>query len=54
MTGPHLHYEVHINKVPVDPMSIPVGVGSALSGAQLQTFIKERNRIDAMRVSQNG
>jgi murein DD-endopeptidase MepM/ murein hydrolase activator NlpD len=54
VTGPHLHYEVHINNVPVDPMSIPVDAGQALTGDQLQAFIKERNRIDVLRASQNG
>jgi murein DD-endopeptidase MepM/ murein hydrolase activator NlpD len=54
VTGPHLHYEVHINNAPVDPMSIPVDAGQALTGDQLQAFVKERNRIDTLRASQNG
>jgi murein DD-endopeptidase MepM/ murein hydrolase activator NlpD len=54
VTGPHLHYEVHINNAPVDPMSIPMDAGQALAGDQMQGFVKERNRIDAMRASQNG
>jgi murein DD-endopeptidase MepM/ murein hydrolase activator NlpD len=54
VTGPHLHYEVHINNTPVDPMSIAVGEGQALTGADLAGFIAERNRIDALRASQGG
>jgi len=54
VTGPHLHYEVHINNVPVDPMAIAVGEGQALTGADLAGFIQERNRIDALRTSQGG
>jgi len=54
VTGPHLHYEVHINNTPVDPMSIAVGVGQALGGAEMSGFIQERNRIDALRASQGG
>jgi murein DD-endopeptidase MepM/ murein hydrolase activator NlpD len=54
VTGPHLHYEVHINNTPVDPMSIAVGEGQALGGADMSGFIQERNRIDALRASQGG
>jgi murein DD-endopeptidase MepM/ murein hydrolase activator NlpD len=54
VTGPHLHYEVHIGGVPVDPMSIPVGVGQALSGADMAAFVTERNRIDGLRAAQGG
>ena len=49
-TGPHLHYEVHIDGKPVDPMSIDTGTGKTLSGAALAAFAKERDRIDTHRV----
>lgn len=48
-TGPHLHYEVHIDGAPVDPMSIDTGIGKTLSGAALAAFEKERDRIDTHR-----
>jgi murein DD-endopeptidase MepM/ murein hydrolase activator NlpD len=54
VTGPHLHYEVHINNVPVDPMSISVGQGQSLGAPDMAGFVQERNRIDALRASQGG
>lgn len=53
-TGPHLHYEVHINGEAVDPMSIKTDQGRALSGPALQAFARERDRIDALRAQQTG
>ncbi len=37
-TGPHLHYEVHIDGQPVDPMSIKVDGGRSLTGEPLKRF----------------
>ena len=54
VTGPHLHYEVHINNTPVDPMSVAVGQGQTLATGDMAGFIQERNRIDALRASQGG
>jgi len=53
-TGPHLHYEVHINSEAVDPMKIPVEQGAVLAGADMKAFFKERDRIDTLRQAQNG
>ena len=50
-TGPHLHYEVHINGEKVDPQSIDTGTGKALEGTQLAAFNKERDRIDTRRAA---
>lgn len=49
-TGPHLHYEVHIDGEKVDPQSIPTEAGEALTGEALKAFVKERDRIDVARV----
>ncbi len=51
-TGPHLHYEVHIEGEKVDPMSIDTGSGVSLEGDGLTAFRKERDRIDSSRASQ--
>ncbi|MBZ6381147.1 M23 family metallopeptidase [Sphingomonas sanguinis] len=50
-TGPHLHYEVHIDGQPVDPMSIKVDGGRSLTGEALKRFRAQRDRIDATRVT---
>lgn len=45
-SGPHLHYEILINKRFVDPLSIPVPRERKLDGRELIEFQKERARID--------
>jgi murein DD-endopeptidase MepM/ murein hydrolase activator NlpD len=52
-SGPHLHYEVIVNGEQVDPMKFQTESGRNLTGAALQAFIKERNRIDGLRAAQN-
>jgi murein DD-endopeptidase MepM/ murein hydrolase activator NlpD len=47
-TGPHLHYEVLVNKRYVDPMKIRLPHGRTLQGAELAAFERERRRIDAL------
>ncbi|WBH16681.1 M23 family metallopeptidase [Sphingomonas radiodurans] len=54
-TGPHLHYEVHIDGVKVDPLSVPTDAsGKTLQGAALIAFEKIRDQIDVSRAGQGG
>jgi murein DD-endopeptidase MepM/ murein hydrolase activator NlpD len=53
-TGPHLHYEVHVDGQPVDPQSIKTEEGHTLSGDVLRAFFKERDRIDVARAHYAG
>lgn len=47
-TGPHLHYEVYINQVAVDPMRVRLPRGKELSGSMLAEFKREREHIDQL------
>ena len=49
-TGPHLHYEVHINGQRVDPMSILTDSGrKPLDDSDRPTFLKQRDQVDVAR-----
>lgn len=48
-TGPHLHYEVHINNQPVNAMRLKLPTGRKLAGEQLEAFKAEMARIEALR-----
>lgn len=48
-TGPHLHYEMHINSEPVDAMTVPLEAGHSLDGDEMTAFRKARDRIDGIR-----
>lgn len=47
-TGPHLHYEVYINQVAVDPMRVRLPRGKELNGSMLAEFKREREHIDQL------
>ena len=47
-TGAHLHYEIVVNNVFVDPMRIRLPRGRVLEGPVLATFDQERIRLDGM------
>ncbi|CFX12516.1 Peptidase M23 [Candidatus Filomicrobium marinum] len=47
-SGPHLHFEVLVNKRRVDPMSIQVPQERQLTGRELAEFQRERARIDEL------
>ena len=47
-TGPHLHYEIIVNKRKVNPMKIRLPEGRELKGKTLSAFIKERERLDEL------
>lgn len=50
-TGPHLHYEVVINGVKVDPMKVDTGQGITLTGAEMAAFRRQRDHVDAARAA---
>lgn len=47
-TGPHLHYEVLINRRFVDPTRIKLPRGRVLEGPVLASFEQERREVDAL------
>jgi murein DD-endopeptidase MepM/ murein hydrolase activator NlpD len=47
-TGDHLHYELIVNGAKVDPMRVRLPTSRVLKGADLEAFIRERERIDAL------
>ncbi len=47
-TGPHLHYEVHVDDRPVNPTRIKAAGGKQLAGKELMKFNQLKQRVVAM------
>ena len=52
-TGPHLHYEVHVDGEKVDPQSIDTGTAKPLAPGAIDAFRQERDKIDTRRAAAN-
>ncbi|QGZ66776.1 peptidoglycan DD-metalloendopeptidase family protein [Paraburkholderia acidisoli] len=47
-TGPHLHYEVHVDQVAQDPLTVDLPHRDPLRGADKQRFAQQVERLDAL------
>jgi murein DD-endopeptidase MepM/ murein hydrolase activator NlpD len=47
-TGPHLHYEVHVDDVAMDPLTVALPTDDRLRGEERQRFAKEAEKLSAL------
>jgi murein DD-endopeptidase MepM/ murein hydrolase activator NlpD len=47
-TGPHLHYEVHVDQVAQDPLTVDLPHRDPLQGEDKQRFAQQVERLDAL------
>jgi len=50
-TGPHLHYEIQINHVQVNPAKVKIAEGRKLAGKSLRDYLVERLHLDSILAS---
>ncbi|BEU27242.1 MULTISPECIES: M23 family metallopeptidase [Paraburkholderia] len=47
-TGPHLHYEVHVDSVPKDPLTVALPGNNPLDATERAQFAKDADRLAAL------